>query len=173
MIKIVVAGIDGCLGSAFIGLTDTLTLARDAIMRTTGVEAPFQMVTASADGAGIIDGFGHRFDVAASFEEISSCDAILTPSFQPDETGQAPSMSNLSGVAAWIRRQHSRGALVCGAGTGVFLLGEAGLLDGRRCTTAGEERYHANIIGRRLPESPQFVETKNPWPKTQAMGEYA
>ena len=135
MIKIVVAGIDGCLGSAFIGLTDTLTLARDAIMRTTGVEAPFQMVTASAGGAGIIDGFGHRFEVATSFEEISSCDAILAPSFQPDETGQAPSMSNLSGVAAWIRRQHSRGALVCGAGTGVFLLGEAGLLDGRRCTT--------------------------------------
>ena len=135
MIKIVVAGIDGCLGSAFIGLTDTLTLARDAIMRATGVEAPFQMVTASADGAGIIDGFGHRFEVATSFEEISSCDAILAPSFQPDETGQAPSMSNLSGVAAWIRRQHSRGALVCGAGTGVFLLGEAGLLDGRRCTT--------------------------------------
>ncbi len=135
MIKIVVAGIDGCLGSAFIGLTDALTLARDAIMRATGVEAPFQMVTASADGAGIIDGFGHRFEVAASFDEISSCDAILAPSFQPDETGQAPSMSNLSGVAAWIRRQHSRGALVCGAGTGVFLLGEAGLLDGRRCTT--------------------------------------
>jgi len=97
MIKIVVAGIDGCLGSAFIGLTDALTLARDAIMRTTGVEAPFQMVTASADGAGIIDGFGHRFEVATSFEEISSCDAILAPSFQPDETGQAPSMSHRSG----------------------------------------------------------------------------
>jgi PAS domain S-box-containing protein len=135
MIKIVVAGINGCHGSAFVGLTDALELARRAIAHATGQDAPFYMVTASSDGAGIVDGFGRRFDIATSFEAISACDAILAPGFQPDEAGHPPSMSHLSGVAAWIRRQHSRGALVCGAGTGVFLLGEAGLLDGRRCTT--------------------------------------
>ncbi len=136
MVKIVIVGINGCLGSAFVGLADALALARQAISRATGEDAPFNMVTASLDGNAITDGFGRRFEVTTSFDEISTCDAVMTPGFQLDETGQAPSMSQLSGLAAWIRRQHSRGALACGAGAGVFLLGEAGLLDGRRCTTS-------------------------------------
>ncbi len=136
MIKIVVAGVSGCLGSAFIGVVDALSLAREAIARATGEEPPFSMITASASGSGIVDGFGRSFSVETSFEEITSCDAILTPGFQPDEAGQPPLLDHLAGVAAWMRRQHARGAMVCGAGTGAFLLGEAGLLDGRRCTTS-------------------------------------
>jgi len=38
-------------------------------------------------------------------------------------------------MASWLRRQHAMGALVCASCSGVFILGEAGLLDGRRCTT--------------------------------------
>ncbi len=136
MIKIVVAGITGCLGSAFVGLSDTLALARQAIARATGEEPPFYMVTASADGAAVIDGFGRSLAVDVSIEEVANCDAILTPGFQVDETGRPPELEHLSALASWVRRQHSRGALVGGAGTGAFLLGEAGLLDGRRCTTS-------------------------------------
>lgn len=87
MIKIVVAGITGCLGSAFVGLSDTLALARQAISRATGEEPPFYMVTVSADGAAVIDGFGRSLVVDASIEEVANCDAILTPGFQVDETG--------------------------------------------------------------------------------------
>ena len=94
MIKIVVAGINGCLGSAFIGLTDALTLARDAIASATGVEPPFQLVTASADRAGIIDGFGRRFEVAASFEEIASCDAVLTRAFNRTKRAAASCLNS-------------------------------------------------------------------------------
>jgi PAS domain S-box-containing protein len=135
MVKIVIAGISGCLGSAFIGLADALALAREAVAHSCGGEAPFSVVTASWNGARIVDGFGRSFEVSAALTEISVCDAILTPGFQPDEAGLPPSLSHLGGVAAWMRKQHARGALVCGAGTGAFLLGEAGLLDGRRCTT--------------------------------------
>jgi PAS domain S-box-containing protein len=135
MIKIVIAGIEGCLGSSFVGLTDMLALARRAIADSTGVDAPFYVVTASEDGARVIDGAGRRFDVETSFAEIAACDAIIVPGFTPDSDGQPPSMSRHAAAAAWIRRHHSRGAIVGAAGTGAFLLGEAGLLDGRRCTT--------------------------------------
>jgi transcriptional regulator GlxA family with amidase domain len=36
---------------------------------------------------------------------------------------------------AWINEAHAAGARVCSVCTGAFLLGEAGLLRGRRCTT--------------------------------------
>ncbi|MYM88311.1 AraC family transcriptional regulator [Rugamonas sp. FT82W] len=38
-------------------------------------------------------------------------------------------------IGAWLRAQHAHGALIGGSCAGVFVLGEAGLLDGRRCTT--------------------------------------
>jgi transcriptional regulator GlxA family with amidase domain len=39
-----------------------------------------------------------------------------------------------SEVAAWLRRQHAQGALVCSVCTGSLLLAEAGLLDGEEAT---------------------------------------
>jgi len=72
LIKIVVAGITGCLGSASVGLTDALARARCAIAHATSEDAPFRLLAASSDGAAIVDGFGRPFEVAASFDEISS-----------------------------------------------------------------------------------------------------
>ncbi len=135
MVKIVIAGITGCLGSAFIGLADTLALAREAIVHATGEAPPFDLLTASSNGARITDGFGRSYAVDASIEEIACCDAVLAPGLQVGEGGLPTSLTNLSSIASWIRRQHSRGALVGAAGAGAFILGEGGLLDGRRCTT--------------------------------------
>ncbi|WP_409365517.1 DJ-1/PfpI family protein, partial [Klebsiella pneumoniae] len=38
-------------------------------------------------------------------------------------------------MASWIRQQYVHGALACGSCSGVFMVGEAGLLNGRKCTT--------------------------------------
>ena len=157
MIKIVIAGLDGCLGSAFLGLSDLLSLSRRAIAaaKTAAADnssaAPgFHVVTASATGQPIRDGAGMMFDVETSFDEIAACDAIIVPSFAPGPDGKAPDMAPLAAAAAWLRRHHSRGALIGGCGSGVFLLGEAGLLEGRRCTTSW---WHQEDLKRRYPRA--------------------
>ncbi|MGA9223107.1 MAG: DJ-1/PfpI family protein, partial [Pseudomonas graminis] len=38
-------------------------------------------------------------------------------------------------ILPWLREQHARGAVLCGEASGVFWLGDAGLLDGKEATT--------------------------------------
>ncbi|GLI93582.1 GlxA family transcriptional regulator [Methylocystis echinoides] len=157
MFKIVIAGLDGCLGSAFLGLCDLMSLSQRAISAASsaGAEgspasAGFHTLTASATGQAIRDGAGVTFEVETSFEEISACDAIIVPSFAHGPDGKAPDMAPFGAAAAWLRRHHSRGALIGGCGSGVFLLGEAGLLEGRRCTTSW---WHHEDLKRRYPRA--------------------
>ncbi len=100
MRKIVIAGLNECLGSAFSELTDVLTLARRAVVQAAApTEDPFHVVAASTDGESIRNRAGASFPVAASFEAITTCDAIIVPSFRPGEDGKTPDMSRF-GVAA-------------------------------------------------------------------------
>ena len=104
MRKIVIVGLNECLGSAFWGLTDILTLARRAVVGAAApaenAEDPFYVVTASADGESIRDRAGASFPVAASLEAITSCDAIIVPSLWPGEDEKPPDMSRFGATVA-------------------------------------------------------------------------
>src|SRR5262249_29895818 len=53
----------------------------------------------------------------------------------PDEIEARIAQPDVDVVSAWLGRAWRRGAIVAASCTGVFLLGRAGLLDGRRCTS--------------------------------------
>jgi transcriptional regulator GlxA family with amidase domain len=53
-------------------------------------------------------------------------------------------------VAATVAAAHARGAFVFAHCTAAFVLGEAGLLDGRRCTTHWR---HTDVLAARYPEA--------------------
>jgi PAS domain S-box-containing protein len=139
MVKIIIAGLNACLGSAVIGLSDAFGMACRAIARSTGVE-PFVVTLASADGRAIVDGRGRSIEVETSFEDVAICDAIIVPPLDPDDPPAPCLLASSTALASWMRRHYSRGALVCASGAGVFLLGGAGLLDGRRCAVGWRVR---------------------------------
>lgn len=138
--KVVILGFDGCMPSAMIGLLDMFALAQLAVSRAgaSGDSATlqeWQVLSASVDGKPLRDGRGGEVAVDMAATEIRSCDAVLVPGLVPGLDGLPRRSPEMRQVGAWLRAQHAHGALIGGSCAGVFVLGEAGLLDGRRCTT--------------------------------------
>lgn len=131
--EVIVLGYDGCLGAGLIGAVDMLKLAWLTISKDQNRE-PISVSTASFDGQPIQDSSGRRLKVDGSVT-ADAASAVIVPGYLSDDGDRFLGAASIAAAAAWLRRQHALGALVCGSCSGVFLLGEAGLLDGRRCTT--------------------------------------
>ena len=72
--------------------------------------------------------------------EVRHTDLIVVPSFGLDVAG---ALVRFAKVVPWLRRWHARGAALAGICSGVALLAETGLLDGKSATThwALADRY--------------------------------
>lgn len=168
--KIAIVGSNGCVASAYAGLVDVLALARHAISTTRQNAPVFDVVTASADGKPFRDAQGALRSVDAALQDVGNCDALIVPGFMLDERQCIPDMALYQDAATWIRAQYARGTMTCASCSGVFLLGQAGLLDNRRCTTTWwlhddmKQRYpRAGVIwGTALVEDSRVVSAGGP-----------
>ena len=77
---IVILGFRGCLGSAFIGAGDLLTLSRRMLVKP-DQPRPYEVLTASYDGRPVQDGAGRKLEVDRSFEELDASAAIIVPAY--------------------------------------------------------------------------------------------
>jgi transcriptional regulator GlxA family with amidase domain len=114
------------------GLYDVMnassTMASDALTH----RAPFQ-VEIVGESTGLIDTASRvPFVVQRSIDTIEMTDIVIVPSILLRgslwETGRYPR------IVDWLQRMHERGALLCSACSGIFLLAETGLFDGRDAT---------------------------------------
>lgn len=95
-------------------------------------EPRFSIVTVSADGRPVTGAAGVRVIPDKRLSAIEHTDLVLIPSAGPDAD---VIVEKNAAAIPWLQKLHAKGALVAGVCTGVAILAEAGLLDGRRATT--------------------------------------
>jgi len=118
--------------STLAGIFDVMNLV--ALMGTVpeGVPAGFDIeivgeVTGPLDLAS-----GMPISVQRAISSIETSDIVIVPSVLLSPTGWTK--GRYPELVEWLQRMHERGAVVCSACSGVFLLGETGLFDGRDAT---------------------------------------
>jgi len=118
--------------STLAGIFDVMNGA--ALMGATpaGAPAPFQ-VEIVGEAAGPLElASGVPFQVQRGIDAVDASDIVIVPSVllrpQGWEKGRYPRLVD------WLRRMHDRGAVLCSACSGVFLLAETGLFDGKDAT---------------------------------------
>ncbi|MHC0429072.1 GlxA family transcriptional regulator [Streptomyces sp. O3] len=104
----------------------------------------YEFAVVSAAGPSVRVGHGFRVETPHGLERLESADLIGVPA-APPELPQPEALYEALRAAVW------RGARVLSICTGAFVLGSAGLLDGRRCTTHwlyGAELAHRHPTAR-------------------------
>ena len=95
-------------------------------------EPRFKITTVSVDGQPVIGGAGVRIIPDLPLSAIEHTDLVLIPAGGTDIDVM---IEKNAAAIPWLRELHAKGALVAGVCTGVAILAEAGLLEGRRATT--------------------------------------
>ncbi len=120
--------------STLYGIYDVLNVYRALETMTPGAaaRAPFTVeIVGEAAGALPLVG-GAPVHVQRGVDSIDATDVIIVPSLflQPDgwRRGRFPRL------VEWFRAMHARGALLCSACSGIFLLAETGLFDHKDVT---------------------------------------
>lgn len=118
--------------STLAGIYDVMNGVSMMGIATPGTEHPFQVEIVGEAAGALRLASGVPIDVQNSIDCVEACDIVIVPSvlLRPSgwETGRYPRLVD------WVHRMHAGGARLCSACSGVFLLAETGLFDGRDAT---------------------------------------
>jgi transcriptional regulator GlxA family with amidase domain len=119
--------------STLIGLHDVLSSVGAIPTLATAIDPPPFRVEIVAERPGPMPLVtGVPVTPARTLDEVASTDIVLVPSIVPE--GGRWRRGRHDGLVDWIARMHAGGALLCSACTGLHLLAETGLVDGREAT---------------------------------------
>jgi transcriptional regulator GlxA family with amidase domain len=94
--------------------------------------APFQIDIVGEAAGSLQIASGVAIDVQRSIDSIETTDIIIVPSVLLQPGGWAK--GRYPRLVEWIQAMHDRGAVLCSACSGIFLLAETKLFDGRDAT---------------------------------------
>jgi transcriptional regulator GlxA family with amidase domain len=117
--------------STLFGIYDVLTVF-ERLDLTVGSAAPFRLEIVGEAVGPLALASGVTVDVQRAIDTIDASDIVIVPSVVLGSYGW--SKGRYPNVIDWVRRMHERGAVLCSACSGIFLLAETGLFDGRDAT---------------------------------------
>lgn len=135
--RIAVLAFDGCMGMEVFGLCDTLLVANRVAQALGGAPAAplFEVAVISLSGDDVRAAGGLRIGTRRAPRKQP--DLLVIPGMElSDRASCLQPLTHLAPEVAYIRRAFARGTPVAAVCVGAFILGEAGLLDGRRATTS-------------------------------------
>ena len=116
---------------------------------------PFSVDIVGVERGSVVLASGVPVEARRAIAEIEATDIIIVPSILLGPDGWVA--GRYPGIVDWARTMHRRGASICSACSGVFLLAETGLFDGQETTV---HWGYANAFARtypRVPLSPEKV----------------
>jgi len=119
--------------STLFGIFDVMNALTLMRMSSAGPRAPFR-VDIVGEAAGPLQlASGVPIDVRRPVDGIEATDIVIVPSVLLPAQG-VWQKARYPRLVAWLRRMHERGAVLCSACSGIFLLAETGLFDGKDAT---------------------------------------
>ncbi|CZW63633.1 HTH-type transcriptional regulator GlxA [Enterobacter cloacae] len=175
--RVALLALPGNMRSALAGLADMFWLANQVIRLNPTVSPElsradpfFDVRTITADGQPVRDVQGRIIESDGSFNEPDNFELIIASGMQLDEQRFPADKAAVSNAAEWLKVKYSEGSCIASACAGGFVLGEAGLLNGRICTTTWwlyptfAERYPLAkpIWGKTLAEQDNVITAGGP-----------
>jgi transcriptional regulator GlxA family with amidase domain len=118
--------------STLFGIFDVMNALALMGLSNAGAQAPFRIdiVGEAAGPLGLASGV--PINVQRGIDTIETSDIVIVPSIllrpQGWQKGRYPRLVD------WLNKMHERGAVLCSACSGIFLLAETGLFDGKDAT---------------------------------------
>lgn len=133
LLRISLVAVAGSLSSPITGLYELLTAFPVVAGLYDGVPAvsPFDVEIVGPARTTILAPSGLPITIQRPIAEIESTDIVIVSTMALDDRTQ----DGHAELVAWMRQMHERGALLCSACTGLVVLAQTGLLDGRQATT--------------------------------------
>ena len=111
-------------------------------------ENPPYRVEIVAEGEGpVMTASGLEIAIHRPIDRIERTEMVIIPSIMTDASRWQ--RGTHSGISSWLRAMHAKGAMICATCSGVFLLAETGLLEGKAATMHWS---HAKAFERAFPE---------------------
>ncbi|MDA2806757.1 GlxA family transcriptional regulator [Nocardiopsis suaedae] len=148
---VVVALFEGVQSLDVAGPMEVFAVA-DAYSRAGGRGPAYRIVQASADGATVRCSSGMGLAPQASLDEVGPVDTLVVP-------GGVGTLEPDGRLVEWLAANAAAARRVVSVCSGAFLLGEAGLLEGRRATTHWDlcASLARSFPGVRVESDPIFV----------------
>lgn len=134
-VRIAVLAYSGCMPTQLFGIADVLRIAADidrSLGARRGVTLDVELVALSGRAVTVAGGVALR-----PKRPVGTYDLLIVPGLETQRHPDwAQALAPLSAECQFIQHSFARGTTVAAVCIGAFLLGEAGLLDGRKVTTA-------------------------------------